>query len=102
MYLIRAEANSDVADLNIIADRATGNASFYGSYSQANMLQERKFELAFEGHRWHDIIRTGQADAIMSAIKPASWNSTDVLLPIPQRELDQNPTLTSDDQNPGY
>jgi len=102
MYLIRAEANSDVADLNVIADRATGNASFYASYSQANMLQERMFELAFEGHRWFDIIRTGQADAIMSAVKPLSWNSTDVLLPIPQRELDQNPTLTSADQNPGY
>lgn len=102
MYLIRAEANSDVADLNVIAERATSNASFYASYSQANMLQERMFELAFEGHRWFDIIRTGQADAIMSAVKPLSWTSTDVLLPIPQRELDQNPTLTSADQNPGY
>lgn len=102
MYLIRAEANSSVADLNTVAERATGNAAFYGSYTEANMLQERMFELAFEGHRWHDIIRTGTADGIMSALKPASWNSTDILLPIPQRELDQNPTLTAADQNSGY
>ncbi len=100
MYLIRAEASNSVADLNAIANRSGGTT--YVSYNQANMLQERKLELAFEGHRWHDIVRTGQADAILSALKPASWNPTDVLLPIPQRELDQNPTLTAADQNPGY
>jgi len=100
MYLIRAEANSSVADLNTVANRSNGNT--YAAYSQDNLLLERKLELAFEGHRWNDLIRTGQADAVMSAVKPASWNPTDVLLPIPQRELDQNPTLTPDDQNPGY
>ncbi len=102
MYLIRAEANSSLADLNTVAERATGNPAFYGSYTLDNLLQEKKFELAFEGHRWFDLVRTGQADAVMAPIKPASWNSTDVLLPIPQRELDQNPTLGPDDQNPGY
>lgn len=100
MYLIRAEANSSVADLNTVANRSGG--ATYGAYNQANMLLERKLELAFEGHRWNDLIRTGQADAVISAIKPASWQSTDVLLPIPQREIDQNPTLTQADQNPGY
>lgn len=100
MYLIRAEANNSVADLNTVANRSNG--ATYASYNQANMLLERKLELAFEGHRWNDIIRTGQANAIMSAVKPASWDATDVLLPIPQREIDQNPTLTPADQNPGY
>jgi hypothetical protein len=102
MYLIRAEANGAVADLNVIAERATGNPAFYVSYNQTNMLQERKFELAFEGHRWNDLIRTNQIDAVMSAVKPLSWNATDALLPIPQREIEQNPTLTPADQNPGY
>lgn len=102
MYLIRAEANNSVADLNTIAERATGNAAFYSSYNQTNMLQERLFELAYEGHRWNDLIRTGNADAVIGAMKPQSWDATDVLLPIPAREIEQNPTLTSDDQNPGY
>lgn len=102
MYLIRAEANNSVADLNTIAERATGDAAYYSSYNRANMLRERKLELAFEGHRWNDLIRTGQADAVLSAVKPLTWDATDVLLPIPQREIEQNPTLTPADQNPGY
>ncbi|MTI21140.1 RagB/SusD family nutrient uptake outer membrane protein [Fulvivirga sp. RKSG066] len=100
MYLIRAEANNSVADLNTVASRSNG--ATYASYNQSNMLLERKLELAFEGHRWNDLIRTGQANAVMSAVKPASWDATDILLPIPQREIDQNPTLTASDQNPGY
>lgn len=102
MYLIRAEANNSVADLNIVAERATGNASFYSNYNENNMLQERLFELAYEGHRWNDLIRTGNADDVIGAMKPDSWNATDVLLPIPVREIQQNATLTEDDQNPGY
>lgn len=102
MYLIRAEANGSVADLNIVAERATGDPAVYQSYNRDNMLRERKLELAFEGHRWNDLIRTGQVDAVMSAAKPLTWDATDALLPIPQREIEQNPTLTSADQNPGY
>ncbi len=100
MYLIRAEANQSVADLNVLRSRA--GVAPYGSYSNANLYTERKIELAFEGHRWFDLRRSGTIDAVMGALKPASWNPTDALLPIPQRELDQNPTLTSADQNPGY
>ncbi len=100
MYLIRAEANSSVGDLNALRSRA--GATPYGSYTSANLYNERKIELAFEGHRWFDLRRSGTVDAVMSALKPASWQSTDVLLPIPQREIDQNPTLTQADQNPGY
>lgn len=100
MYLIRAQANQDVNDLNALRTRA-GLAPL-AAYSDAAMYFERKVELAFEGHRWFDLRRSGTIDAVMSALKPASWNPTDVLLPIPQRELDQNPTLTSADQNPGY
>ncbi|MEQ9165072.1 MAG: RagB/SusD family nutrient uptake outer membrane protein [Fulvivirga sp.] len=100
MYLIRAQANQDVADLNILRTRA-GLAPL-GAYSDAAIYFERKVELAFEGHRWFDLRRSGTIDAVMSAVKPASWNPTDVLLPIPQRELEQNPTLGPSDQNPGY
>ena len=97
MYLIRAEANSDVADINMV--RARSGAAPLGAYSAQALLDERFMEFAFEGHRWNDLFRTGVIDAVMSVEKPVSWVSTDALLPIPQRELDQNPSLT---QNPGY
>jgi len=100
MYLIRAEANQDVDDINAI--RTARGATPIASYSDAAMYEERELELAFEGHRWFDLRRSGRINEVMGALKPASWQPTDVLLPIPQREIDQNPTLTQEDQNPGY
>lgn len=101
MYLIRAEARQGTAqadsDLNLLRERA-GLAPLSGS-TLDDILQERAVELAFEGHRWHDLVRTGRAGDVMSAINPSTWDATDVLLPIPQNELDLNSNLT---QNPGY
>ncbi len=59
----------------------------------AAVLNERRLELAFEGDRWPDLVRTGRATAVMG-IDP-----NDTLYPIPQRELDVAPNMT---QNPGY
>lgn len=100
MYLIRAEANQDVSDINAV--RTLRGETAIGAYSDVALYRERELELAFEGHRWFDLRRSGRINEIMGALKPASWNPTDVLLPIPQREIDQNPTLTQADQNPGY
>jgi len=62
--------------------------------SQAEVLAEvrlqRRLELAFEGDRFADIVRAGEADWIPE---------TQRLYPIPQSELDVAPGLT---QNPGY
>ena len=63
------------------------------------LYQERFIELSFEGHRWFDIVRTGNAATIMGAVAGSNFESTDVLMPIPQRDIQQNPNLT---QNPGY
>jgi len=112
MYLIRAEArahlgavtgdNSAQSDINILRVRA--NAPVIGSQSQAQMFvtieQERRYELAFEGHRWYDLVRTGRADAVMPAFNP-NWKSSYNLWPIPQREIQNNPSLVGQ-QNPGY
>jgi starch-binding outer membrane protein, SusD/RagB family len=103
MYLIRAEANIGTAqadnDVNTIRNRAgLGDIS---SVDLDDILQERFVELCFEGHRWNDLIRTGKVDAVMSVINPSSWSANDALLPIPQREIQQNPTLVGK-QNPGY
>jgi len=103
MYLIRAEANIGSAqaddDVNTIRNRA-GLTNISG-VTLDDILQERFVELCFEGHRWTDLTRTGKADEVMSVINPLTWQSTDVLMPIPQREIQQNPTLVGK-QNPGY
>jgi hypothetical protein len=112
MYLIRAEARAQlgrqagatgaVADLNVLRTRA--KAAAITTTVQADVLlaveRERVYELAFEGHRWYDLVRTGRAQAVMSAFSP-NWNSRYELWPIPQSEIQQNPTL-SGQQNPGY
>ncbi|MDH5379805.1 MAG: RagB/SusD family nutrient uptake outer membrane protein [Cyclobacteriaceae bacterium] len=103
MYLIRAEANLGAIqadnDVNTIRSRAKlGNKT---NVTLDDILQERFIELSFEGHRWHDLVRTNKVSTVMSVINPLTWGSNDVLMPIPQYEIDQNPSLKGF-QNPGY
>jgi hypothetical protein len=62
----------------------------------AAIAQERRVELAFEGDRWPDLVRTGNAVSVLG-IPPERAYQT--LYPIPARELTVAPGLT---QNPGY
>ena len=118
MFLIRAEANLATApaqallDVNLIRLRAgalpqtdPGFAAFTGfkeltAITLADILKERFVELCFEGHRWNDLVRTATVDQVMSVINPVSWKPTSALMPIPNREIQQNPALAP--QNPGY
>jgi hypothetical protein len=108
-YLIRAEARAQqgnldgaIADLNVLRDRA--KATLISSASQSQLIslieQERVYELAFEGHRWYDLVRTGRASQVMPLFN-SNWKSTYELWPIPQREIQNNPALVGN-QNPGY
>lgn len=109
IYLIRAEARARQAkvtaakaDIELLRTRA--NAPLLGAVTQNQMLQlieeERRYELAFEGNRWYDLVRTNRADAVMNSFSP-NWKPTYKLWPIPQRELLNNPALAGN-QNPGY
>ncbi len=112
MYLIRAEARAQQGvvtgfgsaqeDINVLRLRA--KAPLIASASQSQMLQfvekERLYELAYEGHRWYDLVRTGRAKVVMPAFS-TNWQDTYELWPIPQRELLNNPSLVGH-QNPGY
>ena len=114
MYLIAAEALGATPDgykyLNVVRRRAFGedmaspSAQLHdktpantGNFADA-VLNERRYELAFEDDRWFDLKRTGKLltnqNLIAKGIRPFH-----VLLPIPQSEQDANPNLT---QNPGY
>lgn len=110
-YLIRAEARAQqntnmtgaIADLNVIRTRASLpllNSALTQSQVLDAVVKERRSEFFCEwGHRWFDLKRTSRADAVLSQIKGASWQSTDVFCPIPIIELQNNPALT---QNAGY
>ena len=100
MYLTRAEANfrlgtavgaTPAADVNVIRQRA-GLAPLQ-DVTLAQILKERKLELAFEGVQLHDLKRT------RSSVRGLAWNSPRLILPIPQREMDTNKSLV---QNEGY
>ena len=70
------------------------------SITVADVLEERRIELAFECKRWYDIKRRQLGDVVFSAsgyegAKP-NWNaSVDYDTPIPQDEIDRNPNLTN-------
>ncbi len=109
IYLLRAEARARLnniagasSDLNKIRQRSS--LMPVGMLDQGSLLEaianERRKELMFEwGHRWVDLKRTGKATQVLATIKGSTWQSTDVLWPIPQAEINLNPFLT---QNPGY
>jgi tetratricopeptide (TPR) repeat protein len=107
-YLIRAEARAQQnnlsgaqSDFNAVHGRSvSGTVTLTTANYMAVILQERRVELFTEwGHRWFDLKRTGTIDAVIGTLKPAFWQSTDALYPIPLNELLTNPALTP---NPGY
>ena len=65
---------------------------------------ERRFELIGEGHRWFDLLRTDKAISTMNDWfatngKNISISENDLLLPIPQSQIDTDPAIK---QNAGY
>jgi len=62
--------------------------------------QERRSELAFEGHRWFDLVRTGRAVEVLDPKVAAGVEDYQIYLPIPQTQIDINPDMIK--QNTGY
>jgi hypothetical protein len=114
-YLIRAEARAmqnnvsgAQSDLNLIRARAGLPGTI--ANDQASLLtaigHERQVELFTEwGHRWLDLKRNGQVDAVMDspgnvcAGKGGTWSTNWQWYPIPAYDIIQDPKLT---QNEGY
>ena len=125
VLLMYAEALAGVGEipkahqyLNMVRERAFDSSVFnYSGLSQTELneaiLEERKLEFAYEGHRWFDLVRAGKLVEVMKAhgiieAELAEPNKIEIatniqdyhtLYPIPQRELDLNEEL---EQNPGY
>ncbi|MCS6905869.1 MAG: RagB/SusD family nutrient uptake outer membrane protein [Bacteroidia bacterium] len=104
-YLIRAEARAQqnnlsgaLEDLNAVRLRAGLQEA--SADTQAEVLRlvekERQCELAFEGHRWFDLVRTGRAEEVLGISPQERFR---LVFPIPQAEIVRNPKLV---QNPGY
>ncbi|RXM48052.1 RagB/SusD family nutrient uptake outer membrane protein [Flavobacterium sp. YO12] len=107
-YLIRAEARARLGnligaleDLNTIRSRA-GLSSLQAESRELiieAIIIERRKELFTEyGHRFFDLKRTGAINTVLQS--KTGWNDTDILLPLPESELNLNPNLLP--QNPGY
>jgi hypothetical protein len=116
ILLLKAEALNELGDVNGAAVlvnqiRTRVNLANTGAATKEAMRlaieKERRLELAFEGHRYFDLKRTGRAiDVINNAKGPdgvtsLGYNLTPnrLLWPIPQAEMDKNSKLI---QNEGY
>lgn len=104
MYLISAEARAEQNNLDGALERlndvrterglAATTASSVADF-RLQIEQERRLELAVEGHRWYDLIRTGRAIEVL----PNVTSENQLRYPIPLAEITVNELLT---QNPGY
>ncbi|SDE89369.1 Starch-binding associating with outer membrane [Dyadobacter soli] len=109
------QGKSPLASLNAVRTRAglpDITATSQAALREA-ILHERRVELAFENHRWHDLVRSGSAVQVMNAFGEALKKEVDyltpdayqvtterLLFPIPQTEVELSPGVMN--QNPGY
>lgn len=91
-----------LASFQEVRDRAGLTTAVVGVTKQ-ELMDERRVELAFENHRLFDLIRFGEAENVLSQFAADNgylFSATDLLLPIPQREIGLSKGQMS--QNPGY
>lgn len=91
--------------LNQVRERARGGANVLPDITETNtellreiILEERRHELAMEGHRFWDLVRTGKAEEVLGPLGFVVGKHE--LLPIPQSEIDLNNGIW--DQNPNW
>ena len=90
-----AEADSAVDAIRVRAGLPVADLAALGQAGAIlEIIQQRRLELAFEGDRWPDLLRTGEIANVFPTM-PAYQR----LYPIPLSEIDIAPNMA---QNPGY
>ncbi len=96
---VRARARNGAVDGDNVKYPASAfPADLTGTVTVADVLEERRLELAFEGKRWYDIIRRDLGPAVFSSTgfegeKSGFVYPDDYLIPIPANEVARNPNL---------
>jgi hypothetical protein len=109
VLLMAAEANNKATAandakaktyLNLVRRRAFGDQlhdeTATGTTLYDAILNERRLELAMEGERFFDLVRTGKAASVLGPLGFVTGKHE--LFPIPQGEVD----ISGLTQNPGY
>ncbi len=105
-YYRYAETLLNAAELSVLTGkdgsrylalvRARANCSDTGT-DQLAILEERHKEFVGEGKRYWDLIRTGQAAAVLTSAnhewRENNWTENKKYWPIPQSEIDKDPAL---------
>lgn len=102
-YLLEAEAilrgGGDAARAGLLLNTVRGRVGLPAvAVTLDNVYKERRLELATEGHRFFDLIRTGQAAAVLGPLGFITGKHE--VLPIPQGEIDVTQGVLI--QNPNY
>lgn len=106
MLLLHAEAAFQTGDesaalssMNVVRDRVgLEPLSLSGDALLEKIYHERRLELAMEGHRFFDLIRTGRAPEVLGPL--GFQEGIHEILPIPQLEITKSNGIYQ--QNPGY
>lgn len=65
------------------------------------IIKERRYEFAFENHRWFDLTRTNTAiEAIKDSDRKITISNYQMVYPVPQNQIDVAPGIMN--QNPNY
>jgi hypothetical protein len=111
VILMKAEAKNALgqdpsAEMNMIRERAYGDNFadhvFVSGSQEENdeaILQERLFELIYEGKRWWDLVRFGKAFELVPSLQGREAEQHLLLFPIANSVLSVEPLVN---QNPGY
>lgn len=88
-------ADDATTQINDIRDRA-GLNGLTGTATIADLQHEKRVEMAFEPHRWFDIVRWGIGPTVFGT----AWDPKFEVFPFPQSEIDRSNGLLV--QNDGY
>lgn len=115
LLMLKAEcilhgATGSQTDVDAIVNQVRARAGLtpIANVTLARLMEERRKEFAGEGSRWHDLVRSGNIESVMTSWIAAEdvqkvmqpFQKNYILYPIPQSELDVKPGLY--EQNLGY